>query len=153
MSVAAWNISDFLPHRGAMLLIDRLVSCDEVHGAAEVAISRRSSFYVPGRGVPAYVGIEYMAQAIAAFDGAQRRTRGLAPTTGFLLGTRQFRASRGYFAEGDRLMVRVVMIYRDGQVGSFDCAIDVNGETCSTATLNVYRPGDGGASVNLEHHA
>lgn len=152
MTAAALDIGEFLPHRGVMLLIDRLVACDGTHGTAEVSISRRSSFYLPGRGVPAYVGIEYMAQAIAAFDGAQRRAQGLEPTTGFLLGTRQFKAARAYFGDGDRLTVKVAMIYRDGQVGSFDCAIEVNGETCSTATLNVYRPGDGEAG-DPEHHA
>jgi len=151
------DIADFVPHRGSMLLLDRLVDCDEVHGTAEVSISRRSSFYLPGRGVPAYVGVEYMAQAVAAFDGAQRRAAGAGPAIGFLLGTRQFRSTRSYFRDGERLTVRVTMIYRDGPLGSFDCAIELGGETCCTATLNVYRPGEGEAMAPMdgdrENHA
>lgn len=147
------DIADFVPHRGTMLLLDRLVDCDELHGTAEVAISRRSSFYSPGQGVPAYVGVEYMAQAVAAFDGAQRRTAGAGPTIGFLLGTRQFQSTRSYFRDGERLTVRVKMIYRDGPMGSFDCTIEVGGETCCTATLNVYRPEEGAPAAAMEDHA
>lgn len=137
------DIADFMPHRGTMLLVERLVEHDGDTATAEVTVTPRSNFFQPGRGVPAYVGIEYMAQAVAAYDGASRLLEGKLPATGFLLGTRQFEATRPYFRDQDHLVIKIRMIYRDQALGSFDCVIEVDGVVCCKAMLNVYRPGDG----------
>ncbi|MDX1718325.1 MAG: TSUP family transporter, partial [Anderseniella sp.] len=43
--------------------------------------------------IPAYIGIETMAQCIAVHAGARARVRGFGPPLGFLLGTRLFSSS------------------------------------------------------------
>jgi len=35
------------------------------------------------------------------------------------------------------------MVFSENGMASFDCGIDVGGEVCVTAMLNVYRPEDG----------
>ncbi len=130
-----------------MLLIDRLIEASDVHAVAEVRISERSNFYRAGAGVPAYVGLEYMAQTVAAYDGAHRAVTGEPPAMGFLLGTRRYHADRDYFAAGALLSIRVEMVFSENGMASFDCRIGIDGVPCVTATLSVYRPEDGGTSL------
>jgi predicted hotdog family 3-hydroxylacyl-ACP dehydratase len=126
-----------------MLLIDRLIEASETHAVGEVLISEASSFFKPGHGVPAYVGLEYMAQTVAAFDGARRMATGEAPAIGFLLGTRRYAATRGYFMAGELLCIRAEMIFNEGGMASFDCTVNIGDELRASAALNVYRPENG----------
>ncbi len=130
-------------HSGTMLLIDRLVEASATHAVSEVEISESSTFYREGVGVPAYVGLEYMAQTIAAYDGALRAESGTPPAIGFLLGTRRYNSARGHFASGETLRVRVDMTFNENGMAAFDGTIRIGGEECVAATINVYRPEDG----------
>lgn len=143
MSQVLPDIEHLVRHRGTMLLIDRLVEASESHAIGEVLVSENSSFYRSGCGVPAYVGLEYMAQTVAAFDGARRVETGEPPAIGFLLGTRRYKAERNYFEAGELLSVRAEMVFSENGMASFDCAISVEGEPRASAMLNVYRPEDG----------
>lgn len=139
-------IEDLIRHRGPMLLIDRLVEVSDLHAVGEVRIGERASFYRPGHGVPAYVGLEYMAQTVAAYDGAHRVATGI----GFLLGTRRYAATRDYFRPGELLSIRADMAFSDNGMASFECRISIGGVDCVTTALSVYRPEDGGASMLAE---
>lgn len=143
------DVEELVRHRATMLLIDRVLDVSERHVVAEVLISERSVFYRMGHGVPAYVGIEYMAQTVAAYDGAQHLATGEPPAIGFLLGTRRYEADRSYFQAGDLLVIRAEMKFNEGGMASFDCTIDVGGVTCVTAALSVYRP-DNEAAAAME---
>ena len=83
------DIRSLVPHAGAMLLLDRVVSADADNLLAEVRI-RSDSLFCNGDGVGVWVGIEYMAQAIAAWAGYIARSRGEPVKLGFLLGTRRY---------------------------------------------------------------
>ena len=69
------DIRSLLPHSGTMVLLDRVVAADADSLCAEVAI-RPDSLFCNADGVGAWVGIEYMAQAIAAHAGYLARLRG-----------------------------------------------------------------------------
>ena len=69
------DIRSLVPHSGTMVLLDRVISADENTLCAEVVIRPDSLFYADG-GVGAWVGIEYMAQAIGAYAGYRARLRG-----------------------------------------------------------------------------
>lgn len=133
------DIAELVPHRGAMLLVDRVVDLSDNHIVAKVQVTNEASFFRPGFGVPAYVGIEYMAQSIAAYDGAMRMRAGAPPEIGLLLGTRQFVSDRDYFREGEVLSVQATVAFNDGAMASFACQIDIAGTTAVTASLSVYR--------------
>ena len=137
--------SELVRHSGTMLLLTRLAEASETHAVSEVEITENSTFYREGRGVPAYVGLEYMAQTIAAYDGVERRRSGEPPEIGFLLGTRRYEAPRPHFAAGETLRIRVDMTFNDNGMAAFDGVITVGEETRARASINVYRPG-GGAS-------
>lgn len=139
-----FHVEEVVPHAGIMSLLDRVVDCGEDWLVAEVSIGPQTLF-VEEQGVPAWVGIEYMAQAIAAFDGVLRRQRGLESVVGFLVGTRRYSSSHSYFPAGSTLTVRVEREFQaDNGLGVFACSIRAaapGGESLTAdAALNVFQP-------------
>ena len=68
-------VESLVPHRGTMSLLDRVLAVDEEQALAEVDVGP-ASLFAQADGVPAWVGIEYMAQTVAAWAGAARACRG-----------------------------------------------------------------------------
>jgi predicted hotdog family 3-hydroxylacyl-ACP dehydratase len=139
-----FHVEDVVPHSGVMSLLDRVVDAGEDWLEAEVRIGR-DTLFADERGVPAWAGIEYMAQAIAAFAGMQRRRRGLEAAVGFLVGTRRYDSSQSYFPHGSRLTIRVEREFQaDNGLGVFACEIRgeslQNHEITASAALNVFQP-------------
>lgn len=140
------DIADLVPHSGTMLLLDRLVAVGAEYLQAEVTITGQSQFTGP-QGVGSWVGIEYMAQAVAAFAGYEGGIRGpdakARPKIGFLLGTRHYTAHCGYFAIGSTLLIHAQCLFRaDNGLGSFDCHIEQDGQRLADAILTVFQPSD-----------
>lgn len=137
-------ISELLPHSGHMVLLDRVLSVDEETLCAEVRI-HAGSVLAGADGVGAWVGIEYMAQAIAAHAGFHARQRGEAVKVGFLLGSRKYEAAVPLFATGSVLQVFVQRALQgDNGLGAFECRIDAQKDgqtvTLATATVTVFQP-------------
>ena len=134
------DIRSLVPHAGPMLLLDRVVSADADNLLAEVRI-RSDSLFCNGDGVGVWVGIEYMAQAIAAWAGCIARSRGEPVKLGFLLGTRRYECSRQIFVIGSLLQVHVRRVFQDESgLGSFECYIDDEQGRVATATVTVFQP-------------
>lgn len=132
----------WIPHRGAMRLIDRVVEVGAEHAVAEVHVPADGLFVQAG-GVPSWIGLEYMAQAVAAWAGARARRAGAAPRVGLLLGSRRYEAHCAAFPSGERLRVeaRCALMGENG-LGLFDCRISMRGEEVATARIAVYEPED-----------
>lgn len=138
-------IEAYLPHRGAMRLIDRVIVADETHAVAEVDVPDDGLFVQDGA-VPAWVGIEYMAQTVALWAGARATRAGGAPAIGFLLGSRRYEADVAAFPGGATLRVEArCELAGDNGLGVFDCSIALAGAIVATARLSVFEPKDGGA--------
>ncbi len=131
-------ITEFLMHRDSMLLLDELVACEGDSTACEWRVEPDDSFVEPGKGVPAYVGVEFMAQCVAVHAGVRARVAGYGPPLGFLLGTRQFDASLTHFAIGETYRATCVELIRDASgMGSYECSV-LHGDTVvATARLAV----------------
>jgi len=147
MKPCRWPVADLLPHAPPMILIDRVLSWAEGRLLAEVTVRPEAPFYDSARrGIAAHVAIEWMAQSCGAYVGAEALESGGAVRLGLLLGTRDFRAARPWFADGERLEVSVALVYRDGEMGVFDCAVaPPAAEPAATAQLTVYQPADASA--------
>src|SRR5262249_62045289 len=118
------DIRSLLPHAGPMVLLDRVISVDEDSLLAEVCI-RSDSLFCNGGGVGAWVGVEYMAQAIGAWAGYTAQLRGEPVKLGFLLGTRRYECWRPIFLLGSVLRVHVQrLLQSENGLGSFKCFID-----------------------------
>jgi predicted hotdog family 3-hydroxylacyl-ACP dehydratase len=147
-AVETLDIRRFLPHSGAMVLLDRLLEAGPEELLAETAI-RPDSMFCDGHGVPGWVGVEYMAQAIAAYAGHTAQLRGEPVKIGFLLGTRRYESSCPVFAVGSLLKIHVKRILQaDNGIGSFECHIHAGSQQLASATITVFQPAD--AAVFLE---
>jgi len=136
------DIRALIPHSGPMVLLDRVISVDAESVCAEVRIRQDSLFCVDG-GVGAWVGLEYIAQAIAAYAGYNAALLGKPVKIGFLLGTRRYECVRPTFALGSVIKVRASRVLQtDDGVASFDCAIDDESGRRGGATVTVYQPAD-----------
>ena len=125
-----------------MLLVERVVAWDAQH-AVVAATPKPDAWYSEAAAMPSWVGIELMAQAIAAHVGLVARSRGRPPKAGVLLGTRQYRATQPRFAAGAELMISARLTYRDESgLGAYDSSIALNGAEVATASVNVYEPPD-----------
>jgi predicted hotdog family 3-hydroxylacyl-ACP dehydratase len=133
------DIRELVPHSGRMMLLDRVVSADDDSIAVELTI-RRDALFVEARGVGAWVGIEYMAQAIAAFAGNEARRRDEKAKVGFLVGARHYTCNVPYFPLGATLRVSARRGETGGRgVGSFECSITGEG-IVAEATVTVIQP-------------
>jgi predicted hotdog family 3-hydroxylacyl-ACP dehydratase len=134
------DIRSLLPHAGPMVLLDRVISVDEDSLLAEVCI-RSDSLFCNGGGVGAWVGIEYMAQAIGAWAGYTAQLRGEPVKLGFLLGTRRYECRRPIFLLGSVLRVHVQRLFQnENGLGSFECSIDDEEGRVATAIITVFQP-------------
>lgn len=137
-----YAVQALLPQSHRMVLIDRVVEADDSHIVVELTVRDDGLFSTPEHSVPAWVGLEYMAQAVAAFAGYQRRLRGLEIDLGFLLGTRFYQSSAGHFACGCRLRVRAEKIIEAANdMVVFDCCLQGDGVE-ATSKLNLLTPLD-----------
>ncbi len=142
------DIRSLVPHSGTMVLLDRVISADENTLCAEVVIRPNSLFYADG-GVGAWIGIEYMAQAIGAYAGYRARLRGEPVKIGFLLGTRRYESYRPLFARGSVLKIHIRRVLQsDNGLASFDCHIDDESGELANASVNVFQPADSEANFD-----
>jgi predicted hotdog family 3-hydroxylacyl-ACP dehydratase len=143
MSAAGIPLDELIAHRAPMCLLDRMLHVTDREARAEAVVRADNPLFVPGRGLPAYVGLEMMAQAIAAIDGMKRKIEKLPPKIGFLLGCRRYSASRAEFAEGERLSIAANMVFGDNAMFAFECRIDgEDGSELAKANMSVYAPAD-----------
>lgn len=138
------DIRSLVPHSGTMALLDRLIAVGDGTLCAEVVIGR-DTLFCDGRGVGAWIGVEYMAQTVAAFAGYEAHLRGEQVKVGFLLGSRRYACTRPEFALGSTLHVHVQRTLQgDNGLGAFECRIDdandAAGTALATATITVFQP-------------
>jgi len=144
------RVVDLVPHRRTMSWLDRVISVDAEHVVAEADVSEASLFLRGGR-LDAWIGIEYMAQAIAAWAGHRARSQGRSVTLGFLVGTRRYDVRRQSFRVGECLRIEAGCELMAGNgLGMFACRILVGGELAASANLSVFEPPEGEAFLNLE---
>jgi predicted hotdog family 3-hydroxylacyl-ACP dehydratase len=136
-------IEELLPHRGTMLLLDCVLDFSAERICAQYA-PRRGAWYADARGnMPAWIGIELMAQAIAAHVGLLKRSEGKAVVPGILLGTRRFEAQCPAFAAGAILRICATVSFRDESgLAAYECEIEADDAALASASLKVLEPAD-----------
>ncbi|GHT90476.1 thioester dehydrase [Betaproteobacteria bacterium] len=134
-------IEEYLPHRGQMLLLDRVLEVTPGRMMTSVSIRPESAFCREGR-VAAYVGIEYMAQTVGALVGWHEREAGGAVKTGFLVSVRKYSCAVDYFFVGTTLNIEARENWRDAEgLGVMDCSIyHPDGKLLAEATLTAFQP-------------
>lgn len=72
-----WPLAELLPHAGDMILIDKIVSFDDEQIFTRLTVKPDGLFSLPDGSLPAWVGIELMAQSVAAFAGCHARKKAI----------------------------------------------------------------------------
>jgi len=138
-------VEHLVPHRDGMLWLDRVLHVDDDLVIAEATV-RDDHPLLDDAGVPAFAGLEYMAQAIAAWAGARALARGERARPGFLLGTRRYQASGDPFPIGRLLRIEARReLFGDNGVGLFACRLLAGEEELATANVSVFEPPDADA--------
>ena len=106
------EIEEYLPHRGKMLLLSRIVSYDmEKHIiTGEYDITKECIFYEKeGDGIPSWVSFELMAQTVCALTGIAHKLFGRKILPGMILSWRGI----GSMTELPREIARTVRRWRE----------------------------------------
>lgn len=141
-----WPVPSLLPHSRGMVLIAEPAASGDEWAEASVRVAEDSLFFEPGCGVPAWVGLEYMAQTIALYAGITARQTDRDINIGLLLGSRRYEAKTEYFQLGSLLRIHVDEVWQDSQMAVFDCYIETR-DRLAEAQLNVFRPVDAAAFI------
>ncbi len=100
--MSQWPIAELIPHAGDMILIDQVLRFGDEDIETQLTIRNGGLFNLDDGSLPAWVGIELMAQSVAAYAGCQARLRGEPVELGFLLGTRKYECNVERFPAGSR---------------------------------------------------
>ncbi len=135
-----WPIAELVPHAADMILVDEVLSFADEDVHTRLVVRAGGLFSQADGSLPAWVGIELMAQSVAAFAGCQARQAGLPVELGFLLGTRNYQCNVEAFPLGAELHIHALRSLQDDNgMGVFECNLTGPG-IHAHARLNVFRP-------------
>lgn len=147
MDPERFNISDLLPHQAPMMLLHQLTQVDETTATCR-AIVQRDCIFLDNRGaLPAALGIEWMAQAVAVHAGYLALSSGSPIALGYLLGTRKYRCARSTLDVGEQFDIHVEELFKGNGMASFQCTVSQDSEVIIEATINTYQPEVTGATA------
>jgi predicted hotdog family 3-hydroxylacyl-ACP dehydratase len=125
-----------------MLLVQRVLDWGPAQ-ATVAATPQAEAWYAEQGAMPAWMGIELIAQAIAAHVGLLARLQGKPPRKGLLLGTREYRATLPRFAAGAELRVTALQCFIDASgLGSYHGSIRLAEAEVASASVTVFEPPD-----------
>lgn len=137
--------AELLPHAGAMVFLSRVCSHDEAETRCEVDVDDLRLFRERDGSVGAWLGLEFMAQCVAAHAGLVGRASGERPRIGLLVGSRRVRFHRPAYGRGQRLLVTARRTWgQDTGLVAFECSVvDARSGVClAEARLNCFMPKD-----------
>ena len=136
-------VAEVLPHRGRMVLLGSVLEHAPAATACAVQVDAQKLFVQSDGSIGSWVGIEYMAQCVAAHAGLIARAGGEEPRIGYLVSSRRLRFHAPCFAPGQELRVSAAQLWggREGMV-SFQCKVEDagSGALLVEGRLNCYLP-------------
>lgn len=143
MSDKEYRLEALLSHRPPMILLDEALDYNEESAWARLQIKPTSLYYDSSLGgVPAWVGIEYMAQTMGIWSGSQQLKHKRPIEIGFLLGARHYQCNQPVFPSGAQLIIESkVLFHSEDGLAAFECCIrgaEINIE--ASARINAFMP-------------
>ncbi|MEP7185298.1 MAG: hotdog family protein [Rhodanobacter sp.] len=141
----SWPMAKLLPHSGEMILLDSVLAGEEDRILCRHTVRAGGLFNDRDGSLPAWCGVELMAQSVAAWAGWLARHEHRPVRLGFLLGTRHYHANVDAFPPGSELTVEAFRSFHDDNgMAMFACRIDAPG-ILAEARLTVFSPPDSDA--------
>ncbi|WP_280542529.1 hypothetical protein [Chromohalobacter sp. 11-W] len=144
-------VRPFVPHDGAMCLLDTLLDYD-AEGATVEITPRDSDLFVEDGAIPAWVGLEWMAQGVAAWAGVWAHIDGAPPPPGFLIASRRYHAHVDNFALDEPVHVQVTREFvADNGVRAFSGTLSTAaGQRLAEGRLSIFQPTPATSSSPVE---
>lgn len=139
---------DLIPQKAPMAFITDIESIDFENQKMVTRVDVRDTDLLYQKnlnGVPSVAALEYMAQSIACYIGAQDihitgETKAIA---GFIMGSRDLHFMIPKFNVDESYYVYVQSLFCDNNIASFECKIyDANNTLVAEGNLNAFRPDD-----------
>ncbi len=134
-------VEELLPHAPPMVLLDAVEEIEGLRCCCRVEVRFGAPFVEEG-GLPAFVGVEYLAQAVGVLSGWRARLSGKAPQLGFLLSVREYASEVATFPIGTRLLVEVTHVWGEGEMMRFDGVLRdaAHGQILAQGGLSIFAP-------------
>ena len=129
-------VTDYLPHRPPMLLIDHIVEVTGAGAVCRATLHPDCVFAIDGLVHPSAM-IEFAAQACAIYVGVTERRDGAPPRLGLLMACREIGFAVDSFAVGDELTIAVTKVFGQHQLAAFTATVARRGAVCATIQLSV----------------
>ena len=135
--------AELVPQQGKMVLLRNAIAGGTNSTLCDADLRADGLFSRQGK-VPSWVGLELLAQAVAAHAGLAARREGKSPEIGFLIGARSAEFSAPFFPSGRILHVMAEKLWGDEELFSFDGTVRdaATDEVLARARLNFFRPRD-----------
>lgn len=143
-----YNISDLIPQRPPMQFITDIESFDLSTNTliARIDVCDKDLLYDANiGGIPSWISLEYMAQAIACFIGISdlNESPTSKPAVGFILGSRKLSVNIQTYLVNQSYFVHVSSSFCDKNIANFECQIyNQENNLVASGVLNVFRPDD-----------
>ena len=117
-------VAELLPHAGEMVFLSEVLEHGETGTVCSLEVGIGPFVERDGR-VGAWIGIEYMAQCIAAHGSLMALESGRPLQIGLFLGSRRIRLHTDHFVTGQQLVSRATPVWggREGLV-AFECSLE-----------------------------
>lgn len=142
-------VAPLVPHARGMCLLTQLIAAGDATAIAIAeTLTRRDDLFAESEGIPAWVGVEWLAQTVAAWAGFRARASGEAPAPGLLLGAKRYKAHVPVFAFDQRIQIRVNIDFVadngvtqiNGELRAIGEGADNHGPPLAQGSLTLYRP-------------
>jgi predicted hotdog family 3-hydroxylacyl-ACP dehydratase len=141
------EIEALMPHRGVVVLLDRVLRHAADETEARVSIGKQRWLKREDGSVASWLAVEYMAQCVAAHEGLLALAEGRPPPQGFLVGVTALRVEVAEFEADAELRVRSGRLRGSPSLGAlshrcelFIEAAEPRGERESGSTDTARRP-------------
>ena len=136
---------DYLPHEAPMVMLETVHQMTPDHVICSVRVSDRgvlAPFLDQQGDLPAWFGLEIMAQTVGVSSGAQAASSpstDAQPAMGMLLGTQAYKTITPGFKSGTLLICEAKLLQRSGQLSSFECSLKDGAQELASARVNTWQ--------------
>jgi predicted hotdog family 3-hydroxylacyl-ACP dehydratase/acyl dehydratase len=138
---SSFPIASLLPHRGPMLLVEQLASCDSSHGHGFATVQPGGIFIDARSEMDALLQAELLAQMVAAYKGYEATLAGRSVRAGFLVGIKDFSLLKAPRV-GERLRMDLKVETAVGNATVMSGQVSAEGRALACGTLNLWEMGE-----------
>jgi predicted hotdog family 3-hydroxylacyl-ACP dehydratase len=133
-------VGELIPHARGMLLLGSVLEHSSEHAVCSAVPAASRLFQDAALRVPAWLGLEYLAQCMAVYEALEARAAGRPPRIGPFIGGRRLRLRADHFEPEQVLRVTVRHLRGERGLVAFEGSIQdgEHGEPLVEGRLHVY---------------